>query len=144
MVGGVVVIVLVFGGRGWEVVVVGGVGAGAVGASFALLAVAVTGVGASLPGAVVPDEFAFVGFVEGFGGGARVGGSHGSGGGPGSPLGRVVGCGRWGRRLDPWSQWCTSSLRARTAPARGADRVVGAPCGCWWPSRRCGGRYGPR
>ena len=57
--GGVVVIVAVFGGRGWEVVVVGGVGAGAVGASSAHLAVAVAGVGASLPGAVAPDEFAF-------------------------------------------------------------------------------------
>ena len=47
---GVVVIVAVFGGRGWEVVVVGEVGAGAVGASSAHLAVAVAGVGASLPG----------------------------------------------------------------------------------------------
>ena len=43
------------------------------------LAVAVAGVGASLPGAVAPDEFAFVGLVEGFGGGVVVGGTHGSG-----------------------------------------------------------------
>lgn len=34
------------------------------------LAVAVAGVGASLPGAVAPYEFAFVGLVEGFGGGS--------------------------------------------------------------------------
>lgn len=52
MVGGVVVVV--FGGRGWEVVVVGGVGAGAVGASFTCLAVVVAGVDAFFPGAVAP------------------------------------------------------------------------------------------
>ena len=45
------------------------------------LAVAVAGVGASLPGAVAPYEFAFVELVEGFGGGVVVGGTHGSGGG---------------------------------------------------------------
>lgn len=80
------------------------------------LAVAVAGVGASLPGAVAPDEFAFVGLVEGLGGGVVVGGAHGSGGGPGSPLGRVVGCRRWTGDLDPRSQWCTSP--SRSAPPR--------------------------
>ena len=59
------------------------------------LAVAVAGVVAVLPGAVAPDEFAFVGLAQGLGGGVVVGGAHGSGGGPGSPLGRVVGCRRW-------------------------------------------------
>ena len=83
---------------------------------FTHLAVAVAGVGAVLPGAVAPDEFAFVGLVEGFGGGVVVGGAHGSGGGPGSPLGRVVGCRRWTGDLDPWSQWCTSP--SRSAPPR--------------------------
>ena len=89
-----VVIVAMFDGCGWEVVVVGEVGAGAVvpvhpsgGRGFEVVAV--------LPGAVAPDEFAFVGLVEGLGGGVVVGGAHGSGGGPGSPLGRVVGCRRW-------------------------------------------------
>ena len=80
------------------------------------LAVAVAGVGASLPGAVAPDELALVGLVEGLGGGVVVGGTHGSGGGPGSPLGRVVGCRRWTGDLDPWSQWCTSP--SRSAPPR--------------------------
>ena len=80
------------------------------------LAVAVAGVVASLPGAVAPDELALVGLVEGLGGGVVVGGAHGSGGGPGSPLGRVVGCRRWTGDLDPWSQWCTSP--SRSAPPR--------------------------
>ena len=80
------------------------------------LAVAVAGVGASLPGAVAPDELALVGLVEGLGGGVVVGGTHGSGGGPGSPLGRVVGCRRWTGDLDPRSQWCTSP--SRSAPPR--------------------------
>ncbi len=26
---------------------------------------------------------------------------------------------------------------------QGAEHEVGAPCGCWWPSRRSGGRTGP-
>ena len=75
-----VVIVAVFDGCGWEVVVVGEVGSGAVvpvhpsgGRGFE--------VGASLPGAVAPDELALVGLVEGLGGGVVVGGTHGSGGG---------------------------------------------------------------
>ena len=80
------------------------------------LAVAVAGVGASLPGAVAPDELAFVGLVEGFGGGVVVGGAHGSGGGPGSPLGRVVGCRRWTGDLDPWSLWWTRP--SRSPPSR--------------------------
>ena len=80
------------------------------------LAVAVAGVVAVLPGAVAPDEFALVGLVEGLGGGVVIGGTHGSGGGPGSPLGRVVGCRRWTGDLDPRSQWCTSP--SRSAPPR--------------------------
>ena len=43
------------------------------------LAVAVAGVGASLPGAVAPDELALVGLAQGLGGGVVVGGTHGSG-----------------------------------------------------------------
>lgn len=72
------------------------------------LAVAVAGVGASLPGAVAPYEFAFVGLVEGFGGDVVVGGTHGSGGGLDPLLDESSGIGDMDRYCDPQSQWCTS------------------------------------
>ena len=54
---------------------------------------------------------------------------------PGPLLDESSGCGRRGRRLDPWSQWGISppeiraprSLRALDRLFQGADRVVGAP-----------------
>ena len=61
------------GRRGWR----GGVGCGW--HRFTHWAVAVPGVVAVLPGAVAPDELALVGLAQGLGGGACVGGAHGSG-----------------------------------------------------------------
>ena len=77
----------------------------------------------------------------GLGGGARVGGSQGSGGGPGSPLGRVVGCRRRGRRLDPWPQWCTSppEVRAAALLARPGRACPGALAALSVPRARAGG-----
>ena len=114
------------------------------------LAVAVAGVGASLPGAVAPDELALVGLVEGLGGGVVVGGAHGSGRcldalvdessgvGDGQVLRSVVAV------VDQALE--VAAVAVLALPDRllqGAARVVGAPCARWWPSRRSGGRTGP-
>ena len=133
------------GRRGWR----GGVGCGW--HRFTHWAVAAPGVVAVLPGAVAPERAPRLqGLAQGLGG-ACVGGAHGSGRCDRCPRRRVVRRGRWTGDLDPWSLWWTRPVRHRPSrclrrPDRlpgGADRVVGAPCGCWWPSRRSGGRTGP-
>ena len=131
------------GRRGWR----GGVGCGW--HRFTHWAVAVPGVVAVLPGAVAPE---------------RAPRLQGLAPGPGRrrlrrrsprlrpmrPVPSSTSRPAWAmdRHWPPW--WCRALEVAAVAvlapPDRlpgGADRVVGAPCGCWWPSRRCGGRTGP-
>ena len=88
-------------------------------------AVAVAEVGASLPGAVAPGRVRRSrGLDEDFGGGARVGGSHGSGGCPGLRLRRAPwAVGDGAGDLDPWSLWCAS-------PARSPPRSLRAQLPC--------------
>ena len=110
---------------------------------FTHWAVAVPGVVAVPPGAVAPERAPRLqGLARGLGGGARVGGAHGSGRCDRCPRRRVVRCrARWTGDLDPWSLWCTRppGVAAPAVLARpdrlpgGADRVVGAPCGCRRP-----------
>jgi len=128
---------------GWR----GGVGCGW--HRFTHWAVAVPGVVAVLPGAVAPERAPRLqGLAQGLGGGACVGGAHGSGRCDRCPRRRVVRRGRWtgtghrggaGPSMSPPSR----CLRRPDRLPGGADRVVGAPCGCRRPSRRSGGRTGP-
>ena len=108
---------------------------------FTHWAVAAPGVVAVLPGAVAPERAPRLqGLAQGLGGGACVGGAHGSGRCDRCPRRRVVRCRRWTGDLDPWSLWWTRP--SRSPPSRCLRRRIAcsrAPTALSVPRAAAGG-----